>query len=481
MTVFQLKYKNYQSQLTEQEAASRLENIGKLEDKKIAWIRSDLNTASSNWLTRLIWIVVAKFFEWMRERFYHVNLEMSRALLIQIRSQLKVNSKLIPLYDKAVVSFNAIAPSHGIFEDLEKSIYELLGQNTPTPDILTTIEGCTLTQNQLSILIQRIKDNPESYGTKKKSTETFPCKSEDKEKSKELTKEPITANAKVDALLAPTTTSEENIDPHIFSVSELVRFFVDKNLTTDDVVTAIKKIYVNMGCFLSDVQSTAVWHKAKELYQSKTLLQASFTQYDPQFSGEGKLACTCINMKACDVLVYAKSFESITQAELDKVIKDGIELWKDTSGKSKTEHLEVTQIGFGRLNLKIPDDYGYSGSLAKKRSGFSTHVDFSQVIQDSILNHKKKIPYAVIFTKSPETVCVIIRSDKEFWLFDSHGDPTKNREAYLESFSSIVDIADTLHRRFPHVSPSDLGYKGIEGLTFDLQYNGFTTYNLVKK
>lgn len=98
----------------EDEVNNKLEGIAALNGKKnVAWIRSDLSTKESNWLSRLIWSVVAKHFSGMRERYYNVDLEKSRILLEKIGENIDTeNTAMVDLFNKAVSSFNEIAPKH---------------------------------------------------------------------------------------------------------------------------------------------------------------------------------------------------------------------------------------------------------------------------------------------------------------------------------------------------------------------------------
>jgi hypothetical protein len=81
--------------------------------KNQAWIKEDLSTGKSRFIGRLFW-TIAKHSKWMRQRFYHVNLEKSQNILNLLCPQIKAtaNQNLIELYQKAVANFNAIALYH---------------------------------------------------------------------------------------------------------------------------------------------------------------------------------------------------------------------------------------------------------------------------------------------------------------------------------------------------------------------------------
>jgi len=98
MSNFNITINNTEFIWPEEAVKSKLQKIGNLKGKKVAWIQSDLSVKKSNWLTRVIWSVVAKHFTWMRKHFYGVDLNQSRSLLEQIGKQLPDNTKIKNLY-----------------------------------------------------------------------------------------------------------------------------------------------------------------------------------------------------------------------------------------------------------------------------------------------------------------------------------------------------------------------------------------------
>jgi len=93
---------------------TKLETLGNLSGKKVGWIRSDLTIKKSNWLSRLIWTVVAKHFSWMRKYYYCVDLNQSHSILVQIGNQLPKKDSYQTIFQKAVKKFNQVAPKHRI-------------------------------------------------------------------------------------------------------------------------------------------------------------------------------------------------------------------------------------------------------------------------------------------------------------------------------------------------------------------------------
>lgn len=111
--MFNIQFGDEKFVWSKQEVQKKLEAIGQLKDKKVSWIRSDLSTANSTLISRLIWTFFAKYFNCLRESLFKVNLEKSKSLLQQIGENLdKTDEPLITIYNSAAEKFNAIAPHH---------------------------------------------------------------------------------------------------------------------------------------------------------------------------------------------------------------------------------------------------------------------------------------------------------------------------------------------------------------------------------
>ncbi|MFI5344062.1 MAG: hypothetical protein ACHQUC_07570, partial [Chlamydiales bacterium] len=116
----------------------KLTKIGQIQDKNVMWICSDLSTTESSPITRFIWTFFVKYFVWLRERFFGVNLDRSKEFLSRIGSLTdKQDVRLVNLYNLAVQKFNSIAPRHAApelkytFEDIKKDNFALVGQIDP--------------------------------------------------------------------------------------------------------------------------------------------------------------------------------------------------------------------------------------------------------------------------------------------------------------------------------------------------------------
>ncbi|PJD97929.1 MAG: hypothetical protein CK425_02035 [Parachlamydia sp.] len=108
----EFKIDNQNRTWTESVVSTKLQTLSTVK-KNQAWIKADLSTDKSRFIGRLFW-TIAKHSKWMRQRFYHVNLEKSQNILNLLCPQIKAtaNQNLIELYQKAVANFNTIAPHH---------------------------------------------------------------------------------------------------------------------------------------------------------------------------------------------------------------------------------------------------------------------------------------------------------------------------------------------------------------------------------
>lgn len=133
---FQNKTHNWQISTVNE----KLEKIGNLKGKKTAWIQGDLGLKKSNALTRAIWSLVAKYFSWMRKHLYGVDLKKSRSFLEQIGKDIRPDSPLKKVYQKAVNKFNEIAPRNHLEPNLPfmnaHPHFTLKGQGYKSDDIL---------------------------------------------------------------------------------------------------------------------------------------------------------------------------------------------------------------------------------------------------------------------------------------------------------------------------------------------------------
>lgn len=406
MAIYKLNYRDAQFEWTENELNARLRKIGYLRSKKIAWIKADLSTSRSTWLTRLLWAAVAQHFGWMRKCFYGVDHEMTRSLLKQIRQQCAGEQKILELWQKAVDNFNVIVPCHALHLEAEATLYELVEDQVGRTKILEAMKDSGLSSRRIAILLERIRKRPKDY---------LPLKVAAQAPS-------VAMDEETRATLQPQKAVREQIDHRI---------------------------------------------------RLKSLVEGTITQFDRKFDGDGKLACPCINLKAVETLMHVSSLEVVSATLLDRLISEGVRLWKNSPLNGVVEYLEPDEVDLSGSSLKIAEKDGlYRGYCAKAEKG-NLFMDFKKVLSEILKTHKV-YPFAVVITRPPETVSVIVRSAKELWFFNSHGNPLKNRKAFVEKYDSLETLSATLHEKFPYCA------MGCD-MFFDHQFNTFQASVILQK
>jgi len=281
MTIYKLSYNKENFQWPEKEVTKKLEHIGALKDKKVAWIHLDLSTSKSNWLSRLIWTVVAKYFSWMRKSLYGVDLKQSRSLLKQIRHQIDSNSKLLELYKSAISKFNTIAPHHCIKKDAEET--------TPTTrksDLQLKTEEHIEKAEETSL-----KDTPTIQEEEKEIV--LPEKKKHTKVTEERTEGPT----------SELQTNKAATSSKITSVPDFIKSIVETSrCSAEQAVTVLTAYYEGQGNKLTEIQIKSIKiaaqqhidrlrNEKKQKLASITLIQGSVTQFDKKFNGEGNLSC----------------------------------------------------------------------------------------------------------------------------------------------------------------------------------------------
>ena len=164
----------------------------------------------------------------------------------------------------------------------------------------------------------------------------------------------------------------------------------------------------------------------------------------------GKSACTAIAVVGLAKLMQAGSFDTIATQSLNKIVEDGIDLWKKVPPPNEGEHLEFGDI----IYVDELRSHGVSADLFNEDNDINA-VDgsvqqFTKMIEESLRKSKGKVPLALAITAQALSLCVIVKSPAEFWLFDSHG---KNEDlekfAYVEQFKGKDNIVRALEHRFP--------------------------------
>lgn len=142
--------------------SKRLDALTRAE-KSQAWIRSDLELTPSTFLGRMVW-KVTKYIPFARSLFYGVDLEASKSNLLAIRStisKLPQNAQLVDLFNRAVRTFNSIAPNH-LVESLQmQALISTLNQPDPSFDLIMA----NLSQESANLRLFAVE--PQASGGKK--------------------------------------------------------------------------------------------------------------------------------------------------------------------------------------------------------------------------------------------------------------------------------------------------------------------------
>lgn len=113
--------------------------------KETHWIQSDLSVSPSTRWGRLLWCI-AQFFDCLRTRFYHIDLNLSTQSLRQLRPLVKDKDPEIQLlFQKAVQNYNEIvSESYRIEEEQPQEAPNMDGPANESPEALEPIEQSQL-------------------------------------------------------------------------------------------------------------------------------------------------------------------------------------------------------------------------------------------------------------------------------------------------------------------------------------------------
>lgn len=192
----------------------------------------------------------------------------------------------------------------------------------------------------------------------------------------------------------------------------------------------------------------------------------------------GRSACTTIACEAATRLLECESLDSMNEEILSDVLMAGVESYQ--SG-GQVEHQACDEV------LRRVPKYRRSLEVLSEEQGLTTtrHA-FREVIRSAV-DHatSRSAPIAIIITKPPETVLVLVfpssggddddegdREGRVFHLFDSHPRPELGLEgAYLATFGSRGGLCGALRSLFPGVQLDDEG-----GMDAGLAASMYNTY-----
>lgn len=177
-------------------------------------------------------------------------------------------------------------------------------------------------------------------------------------------------------------------------------------------------------------------------------VEGNKSQYDPSFDGRGTSACTCICLEAAARLLPLKSLRQINPQMIDTILKKGVNAYQRFSSVDHTsvDNYDLSNFELRRLvfrdGVSLKDD-PYSGMVSS--------------LGDMLKKAERDLPKlaALVLTKTPESVLIMIKPSGEFWLFDSHS--RNGSHAYVEKFENAGKLTERLDEMFPFFDTGDHG------------------------
>ena len=253
------------------------------------------------------------------------------------------------------------------------------------------------------------------------------------------------------------------------SVRQLVEMGFDETVCSVALQRTNGNLEAAMDMLLSGDIVTGTSSTPSLPAENITMLQMSqYSLTDRSSSSCTSIAWTFV-YSALAALKANKSFDNVDS--LSEILLEGVSSFEAVSSLSGGSHLSVEEF----LQL-IPDQKG------TRLCGQPTQCLLSERnIRDFLTNLyercpvEKSFPVGIVITKPPETVAVVISSDKCYF-FDSHSRPEYGIDgAYLVSCASIEGVICRLCLIFPPMestgdSMMDMMYGSFEASVFQLEH-----------
>ncbi len=197
-----------------------------------------------------------------------------------------------------------------------------------------------------------------------------------------------------------------------------------------------------------------LWVNEARSHNRASLVRGTISQY----MVNGNSACSFTSVKAAEGLLEKKRFQDIQSSDIDSYVNAGAQNWR--SEKQRLSH----EDGFDVIEVIGSSTYEgsltYAGDSLTKMDLFLYQNPITTNTQNwfaLLLDHAKtytnqEFPFAITVTASGMTVAVIVQSNDEFWLFDSHTLPVPNettqRNAFIEKFNKTSALQERLDQRF---------------------------------
>lgn len=196
-------------------------------------------------------------------------------------------------------------------------------------------------------------------------------------------------------------------------------------------------------------------------------VEGSKTQYDPSFEEKGKSACTCICLKAAEILLEA-SPDQVNAGLIDDILVKGVADYNRFKVGKVVEHTSVEDYELNTFELKRLEFRDVDNPFSAEGNPYAGTLDsFAKMMKKASDSKDLPKPVALVMTKSNMTITIVIRPDGKYWLFDPHG--TNGKGAYIESCNT-----DELIKKIKEIFPKT----SYPGMTEDenLEFNSFEAY-----
>nr|8ADB_A Chain A, Wc-VDT1 [Waddlia chondrophila] len=196
-------------------------------------------------------------------------------------------------------------------------------------------------------------------------------------------------------------------------------------------------------------------------------IEANITQYDPLLDNAGKSACTCICLKAAEMLLEA-SPDQVNAGLIDDILVEGVADYNRFKVGGVVEHTSVENYELNTFELKRLEFRDVDNPFSAEGNPYAGTLDsFAKMMEKASDSKDLPKPVALVMTKSNMTITIVIRPDGKYWLFDPHG--TNGKGAYIESCNT-----DELIKKIKEIFPKT----SYPGMTEDenLGFNSFEAY-----
>lgn len=184
----------------------------------------------------------------------------------------------------------------------------------------------------------------------------------------------------------------------------------------------------------NSMQSEDIQQKGSISSKTPNLIEGTESQYSGGI--EWKSTCTCNSIVAAQAFLYISSFDHISSQLMDSILEGGKELYKK-SKDPKDDHIALTQIDLKELNIqKSEEKQAYlekNIKLSYEKGDYHYDIENIDDVIKSIEENEKEFPFAITFTRQGATSLIVVRSNDEFWFYDSHGKEGQGEvKAYVE-------------------------------------------------